>query len=36
VSYRVDLAAMDPAFKKGILTTATPADAIAKPAAAQK
>jgi type 1 glutamine amidotransferase len=36
VSYRVDWAAMDPAFKKGILTTATPADAMAKPVPPQK
>jgi type 1 glutamine amidotransferase len=34
VSYRVDLAAMDPAFRKGILTTGTATDAA--PAAAQK
>jgi type 1 glutamine amidotransferase len=34
VSYRVDLASMDPAFGKGILTTGTATDAA--PAAAQK
>jgi type 1 glutamine amidotransferase len=32
VSYRVDLAAMDPSFRQGILTTATPADAVKPPA----
>lgn len=36
VSYRVDLAAMDPAFRKGVSTTATPGDAAPQPVPAKK
>jgi hypothetical protein len=32
VSYRVDIAAMDPVFRKGILTTATPPGTVQEPA----
>jgi hypothetical protein len=34
VSYRVDIATMDPAFRKGILTTATPPGTVHEPAPA--
>ncbi|MGA2806659.1 MAG: ThuA domain-containing protein [Terracidiphilus sp.] len=36
VSYRVDIAMMDPAFRKGILTTATPPDTAQQPAPTPK